>query len=101
MGPAGMVVVRNVRRLRDRRGWSAQELSERARAAGVEVPRSVLANLENGRRRMVTVDEMAALASALKVEPWSLTTDEPVCTVCRNNAPAGFACLTCGCGSDG
>lgn len=97
LGPVGMAVVRNVRRLRDRRGWSAQDLAGQTAQAGHHVPRSTLANLENGRRRVVTVDELAALAAALSVDPWSLTTDDPMCVVCHNTAPAGFACLTCGC----
>jgi transcriptional regulator with XRE-family HTH domain len=98
VGPVGMAVIRNVRRLRDRRGWTAQQLSERTGQVGYLVPRSVLANLESGRRHVVTVDELASFAAVLQVEPWSLTTDEPVCAVCRNEAPDGFACLTCGSG---
>ena len=97
LGPVGMAVVRNVRRLRDRRGWTAMEFSDRTAATGFRVGRNVLANLETGRRRIVTVDELAAFAAALRVDPWSLTTGEPVCVACRNRAPAGFACLTCGC----
>lgn len=97
LGKTGIAVVRNIRALRVARGWSAVELESRCAATGIAtVPRSVIANLENGRRSMVTVDELAALADVFGVEPWSLTTDEPVCLRCRNNAPAGFACLTCG-----
>lgn len=100
LGAAGIAVIRNVRALRVGRGWSAAEVASRADAAGFVLPRNVIANLENGRRAMVTVDELAALAAVLAVEPWSLTSDEPVCTACRNNAPAGFACLTCGNGRE-
>lgn len=94
-------VTRNVRRLRWARNWTAQEVSERCANAGVPMPRNVLANLESGRRAHLTVPELAALAAVFRVEPWSLTTDQPLCLVCRNNAPAGFACLVCGQGRPG
>lgn len=38
--------------------------------------RSVIANIESGRRPYVTVDELLVLASALKVSPLSLLTPE-------------------------
>lgn len=102
LGKAGIAIVRNIRALRVARGLSAVELESRCAASGVAlIPRSVIANLENGRRSMVTVDELAALAAVFAVEPWSLTSDEPVCTACRNDAPVGFACLTCGQGRGG
>lgn len=96
LGPAGEAAVRNLRRLRLARRWSALDLEAHVKANGGELNRSVITNLENGRRGAISVDELAAVARAFRVEPWSLTTDEPVCLVCRNEAPTGFACITCG-----
>lgn len=66
-GPVCRIVARNVRDLRNARGWSARELSERCTAAGTSIERSVLANLENGRRASVTVDELDTLATVFGV----------------------------------
>lgn len=95
-GPVGAAVARNMRTIRNARGWSASELATRIAIAGCAMGRSVIANLESGRRAVVTVDELAALGVAFDVEPWSLTTDTPICVACKNTAPPGFACLTCG-----
>lgn len=57
------------RALRGARGWSAQRLAEEMTSVGVPWDRSVVANLENGRRRAVSVDEWLALAMVLGVAP--------------------------------
>lgn len=51
---------------------SAQQLSDACAALGVEIPRTVLSNLENGRRGNVTVAELLALGAALAVPPAAL-----------------------------
>jgi transcriptional regulator with XRE-family HTH domain len=61
-----------VRRLRERQGMSAQDLADRCTALGFPVQRSVLANLENGRRAQVSVGEVLVLARALNVSPVTL-----------------------------
>lgn len=67
-------VVENMRTLRKARGWTAQKLAEEMTRAGVPWDRQVVSKLENGWRRTVTVDELAALAVVLGVtSPWSLT----------------------------
>jgi transcriptional regulator with XRE-family HTH domain len=63
-------VARRVRELRTRHGLSARELAERLDDLGFpQIDRSVIANLENGRRKSVSVDELLAFAAALKVAP--------------------------------
>lgn len=64
-----------VRRLRDARGWSAQRLADELAAIGVPLDRSVIANLENGRRASVDVQELLALALAFGVTPAALLVD--------------------------
>jgi transcriptional regulator with XRE-family HTH domain len=80
--PVAGLVARRVRELRDRRGWSAQELANRCADAGwPQLDRGVLANLENGRRRSVSIDEVLVLALVLDVAPVHLvvpTTDRAV-----------------------
>ena len=63
-------VIQEVHRLRKPR--SAQWLADQTKELGYEVTRSVIADLENGRRRYVTIAELLILAKALGVEPLSL-----------------------------
>lgn len=51
---------------------SAQRLSEACGELGLSIPRSVLANLESGRRETVSVAELLVLAAALEVPPLQL-----------------------------
>lgn len=60
------------RRLRRLKGWTAAELGERMASLGVPWDRSIVANLENGRRKSVSVNEWLALARALDVAPLTL-----------------------------
>jgi len=65
-------VAREVRRYRDERKLSAQQLEERTAEFGMRIPRSVLANLESGRREVVSPAEVVVLAAALGVAPVEL-----------------------------
>ncbi|MGE9696702.1 hypothetical protein ACQKFA_23465 [Streptomyces sp. CH6] len=51
---------------------SAQQLSDLTAEVGMRIPRSVLANLESGRRGNVGVHELLVLAAALNVSPGQL-----------------------------
>jgi len=68
------LVAREVRRYRERRQpkMSAQQLADRTAELGMPIPRSVLANLESGRRETVTAAEVLVLAAALDVAPIDL-----------------------------
>ncbi|MGP3923891.1 helix-turn-helix domain-containing protein [Streptomyces sp. 8N616] len=73
-----------VRRYRTMRGISAQQLSDLCSAVGMDIPRAVISNLENGRRTSVTVAEVLVLAAALDVPPLLLVFPvgyEEVCEV--------------------
>ncbi|OBJ00360.1 hypothetical protein A5660_25030 [Mycobacterium alsense] len=63
-------VAQEVYRLRGSR--SAQWLANRTAELGHEVSRSLIADLENGRRRYVTVAELMVLAYALDTAPIAL-----------------------------
>jgi hypothetical protein len=71
-GRVTRMVAREIRRYRDERKMSAQQLADRTAELGMEVPRSVIANLESGRRETVTVPEVLVLAAALQVAPMEL-----------------------------
>lgn len=62
-----------VRELRTKMGLSAQKLSDRCVLDGSpNLKRQTISNLENGRRDSVTVDELLALALALRTSPADL-----------------------------
>lgn len=74
-------VERVARAIRSLRGeMSAQMLSDRTAELGHRVTRAIIADLETGRRRYVTVHELAMIAAALGVTPpvllyWGLIPD--------------------------
>jgi transcriptional regulator with XRE-family HTH domain len=64
------VAAQRVRQYRKAHGWSAQELARRCAEAGMpNLDRSVLSNLENGRRTSLRLDEVLTLAWVLGVPP--------------------------------
>lgn len=63
------VIAGEVRRNRQQRGMSTQQLADRCDELGFPIGRSVLANLENGRRETVSVQELLVLAVALDAPP--------------------------------
>jgi transcriptional regulator with XRE-family HTH domain len=66
-------IASEVRRIRLARKLSAQKLADRCARLGFPVPRSVIANLENGYRDSVSVAELLILAFALDIAPVLLT----------------------------
>lgn len=64
-----VAVAAEIQRHRKRRGWSAQKLSDECAAGGLQMPRSTLADLENGRRAGLSVAELLVIARALDVPP--------------------------------
>ncbi|MET8138171.1 helix-turn-helix transcriptional regulator [Streptomyces sp. NPDC005251] len=55
-----------------RRGETVPAVSDRCAALGANIPRTVISNIENGRRTNVSVAEVLALASALGQAPAAL-----------------------------
>lgn len=62
-------IARELRRHRERRGLSAQELADSCAALGMPIQRSVIANFENGRRASIGVAELLVFAAVLKIPP--------------------------------
>ena len=69
-------VIQEVHRLR--KPHSAQWLANQTKELGHEVTRSVIADLENGRRRYVTIAELTVLAYALNTAPIALLFPPPL-----------------------
>lgn len=82
-GPTGHTVAENVKRLREHRGLTIYALSGALDKAGRPITPSAIAKIEK-QQRQVTVDDLSALASVLRVSPmallmpWALTADTPV-----------------------
>jgi transcriptional regulator with XRE-family HTH domain len=94
LGPAGIAVMGNVRRIREGQRLTYVELSQRLIAAGRPIPVLGLRRIERGERR-VDVDDLSALASVLKTTVGGLMT-VGACPVCADAPPSGFTCSTCG-----
>ncbi|MGY5034335.1 helix-turn-helix domain-containing protein [Streptomyces sp. 900116325] len=65
-------IAQEVRRHRQAQGMSAQQLADACDRLGANLPRTVISNIENGRRGNVTVAEVSVLAEALQVAPTAL-----------------------------
>lgn len=79
VGPTGQIVAANIARLRERRGLTTRQLSGVLERAGRPIPASGITRMEKG-ERVVTSDELAALAVAFGVGPAALLlplTDRP------------------------
>jgi hypothetical protein len=76
-GPTTKTVAANIRRLRQRQGWSVPKLSARTEELGYEIPAEALHKIEAaaddrpGARR-INVDELMTLASAFGMSPNAL-----------------------------
>jgi transcriptional regulator with XRE-family HTH domain len=87
--PTALVAAR-VRELRDGRGWSAQRLADELTQVGINWDRSIVANLESGRRATVSVEELLALAYVFGVAPVHIlvpTDDRPYPVVPTDERP--------------
>jgi transcriptional regulator with XRE-family HTH domain len=62
-------VAGEVRRYRQERGFSAQQLADRCADLGMDISRTTIADLENGRRVAISLAELLVLAAALDVAP--------------------------------
>jgi transcriptional regulator with XRE-family HTH domain len=62
-------IAAEIRQRRKARGMSAEDLAAACADVGMPIPRSTLADLENGRRASISVAEWLAIAAALDVPP--------------------------------
>jgi transcriptional regulator with XRE-family HTH domain len=69
-----------VRRLREDRGWTGDELADRLRAVGLDFTQAAVVNLE-GRRQTVALHELVALAAVFEVPLLALVFPDPAADV--------------------
>lgn len=62
-------VAQEIKRYRMRAGMSAQRLSDVCSEIGYPIPRAVIAKLESGHRKFITLPELHVIAYALRVPP--------------------------------
>lgn len=72
MARVGTSIAQEIRRHRLARGMSAQQLSDACAKLGAPIPRTVISNIENGRRTNVSVAEVLVIARALGQPPGAL-----------------------------
>lgn len=92
------LVIQKMRYLRMARGMSALQL-ERAMAdkAGIVMSRAVITNLENQRRRDLSVDQLVGLTKVFDTTlDFLLGYTNIECVRCSGEPPEGFGCLACG-----
>jgi hypothetical protein len=74
----GTRVAEAVRSVRRRKKRSAQWVADRTAEIGYPISRATIADLENGRRKWVTIAELLVLARALNTAPIALLYPDPL-----------------------
>ncbi len=97
IGDVGHTVATNIRSHRETQRLTYAELSGRLAALGRPIPVPGLLRIERAERR-VDVDDLTAIAHllGLGLAPAELLRSTTKCQVCRDQAPPGFQCLSCG-----
>jgi transcriptional regulator with XRE-family HTH domain len=94
--PVSAAAIKELIEARREQKVSAQELADRMTSAGYPIKRSVIANVESGRRAEISLDHLAIACQALGLDPAALLRRVTgPCPNCHGKPPAGFACLTC------
>lgn len=95
--PVSARAIAKLREARRARSLSARALAESMTEAGYPIQRSVIANLESGRRSEISVDHLVIAARALGIDAASLLREIAApCPRCEGSPPEGFTCNTCG-----
>lgn len=94
LGPAGNNVRRNIRRLREQRGWSYREIEERLARVGRAIPTVEQGWIDAGERH-VDADDLVAFAAVFGLYPGELLEPPAECDNCHGAPPAGFMCMEC------
>jgi transcriptional regulator with XRE-family HTH domain len=91
-----LLIATNVKQLRKARRMTLEEAAQAVKQTGVPMSRSMLVNIEVGRRDNVTVDELFALAEVLGSTIEYIAGGVGVaCTHCQDDPPNGFTCNHC------
>ncbi|MCC9153611.1 helix-turn-helix domain-containing protein [Streptomyces parvulus] len=82
IGPAGIRATRTIEILRTERGLSQRELAARVTALGRPMSNTMLSRIERAQRRC-DIDDLLALAQALRVSARALLQDSATCLARR------------------
>jgi len=94
--PVSAAAIRELMQARRQQKVSAQELADRMTSIGYPIKRSVIANVESGRRAEISLDHLAIACRALGIDPAAvLRRAAGFCPNCHGKPPTGFACLAC------
>lgn len=96
-------LARNLRQLRQARGWSIARLAKECEAVGAaHLTESSLGNIERGQDpnavrapRLVTAGELFVFAELFNV-PIDVLVGHAPCAGCNDEPPPGFTCNSCG-----
>lgn len=86
-------VAERVRALRKASGITGAQLADAMNTLGIVWNRSTVVKLEDKRRESVTVAELEALSTVLRVPITSFL--ESACDHCLGNPPPGYTCNQC------
>lgn len=92
--PLSETVAARIRAFRTTRGLSAEKLAQELTAGGFKISRGVLANIENGRSRAVSVDLLHHVMAYFDVTYYDFF-EGPLCNGCRDNPPQTYICRVC------
>jgi transcriptional regulator with XRE-family HTH domain len=91
-----LLIATNIKQLRKSRRMTLEETAQAVKQTGVPMSRSILVNIEVGRRDNVTVDELFALAEVLGSTIEYVAGGVGVaCTHCQDDPPTDFTCNRC------
>jgi len=94
LGAAGNNLRRNLRRLREQRGWGYADVTKQLSGLGRAIHTDQLSAIDAGERH-VNVDELVALAAVYGFSPEELLQPPVGCDTCHGSPPAGYMCLEC------
>lgn len=85
----------NMRRFRLAANLTQADLANEMGLLGLPMHQVTVGKMESAARPIAVV-EVAALAEIFNVEIAELLKPNPPCSLCRNEPPGGYRCLTCG-----
>ena len=94
LGPTGIRLAGNPRRIRASRPMTTEQLAERVTTLGRPMYANTITKIEK-RQRRVDVDDLTALAAALQVTVQRLLDPPSDCPTCHGAPPPGFICAAC------
>lgn len=93
--PASANAAARMRAFRNTRRISGVDFADGVSEHGYKMTRSVLANIENGRFKSISLDMLLVVLEYLDVS-WHGFFYGPLCNGCNDDPPASYICKVCG-----